>query len=257
MSQPRLRLESCRFENGVWKIDAEQAKHLVKVRRCYNGSVVEGLLDGEKIELRLENCETEEICAVELSRTKEKKAAREIQLLLALLKNDQFDEALRFAAETGVSEIYLLACERSVPKITDRLGGKMTRWNKILAEATKQSGAATPPVLHEPVPFEKFDFPAVCAEKYAALLAENAQPLARIAFGEKTALAIGPEGDWTPEETRRLLAEGFVPVSLGNRILRASTAVAVACGWLGNVENQEAMTTLKKLSINPKKFVNI
>ena len=237
MSQPRLRLEDCRFEDGVWQIDPQQAKHLVKVRRCYNGSVVEGLLDGEKLELWLENCDTEQVYAVELSRAKEKKPPREIRLLLALLKNDQFDDALRFCAETGVSEIYLLACERSVPKISDKISMKMTRWNKILAEATKQTGAASSPLLHAPSAFEDFEFQALDGEKYAALLSDKAKPLSDIKFGGKTTLAIGPEGDWTPQETARLLAEGFVPVSLGNRILRASTAVAVGCGWLSNAVN--------------------
>ena len=234
MSQPRLRLEDCRFENGIWKLDAKQAKHLVKVRRCYNGSVVEGLLNGEKLELRLENCDTEQVCAVELSRAKEKKPPREIRLLLALLKNDQFDDALRFCAETGVSEIYLLACERSVPKISDKINEKMVRWNKILAEATKQSGAAAAPLLHAPSAFAEFDFSAVQGDKYAALLSDKARSLSDIKFGVKATLAIGPEGDWSPEETQRLLDEGFIPVSLGARILRASTAVAVGCGWLGN-----------------------
>ncbi|MFA7366623.1 MAG: RsmE family RNA methyltransferase [Synergistaceae bacterium] len=45
------------------------------------------------------------------------------------------------------------------------------------------------------------------------------------------AIAIGPEGDWSPSEIELLLKRGFKPVSLGKRILRASTAVAVACGW--------------------------
>ena len=54
MSLPRLRLERCTFDNGLWHIDAEEAHHLVRVRRCYTGSLVEGLLDGEKIELKLE-----------------------------------------------------------------------------------------------------------------------------------------------------------------------------------------------------------
>ena len=237
MSQPRLRLENCRFEGGVWKLDEQEAKHLVKVRRCYNGSIVEGLLDGVKVKLKLQNCESSEVCAVEIARTCEKKASRTLQLILALLKNDQFDAALRFAAETEVSEIFLLVCARSVPNVTGKLSEKMQRWNKILAEATKQAGAATQPLLHEPVPFEKFDFSAVGPERYGALLFDNATALCEINFGQKCALAIGPEGDWSPAETAKLLDEGFTPVSLGNRILRASTAVAVGCGWVINAKN--------------------
>lgn len=234
MSQPRLRLEKCRFENGIWYLDELQARHLVKVRRCYNGSVVEGLLNGEKIQLKLQNCETDLICATEISRTKEATTGRKIQLLLALLKNEQFDAALRFAAETGVYEVFPVACERSVPKISDKIDSKMLRWNKILSEATKQSGAATAPLLHNPVEFSEFEFSNVSANRFAALLADSTKNLPSVDFGKEAVIAIGPEGDWAPQETTKLLTEGFVPVTLGTRILRASTAVAVACGWIGN-----------------------
>jgi len=234
VSQPRLRLESCRLEDGIWHIDTEQARHLVKVRRCYNGSVVEGLLNGEKLQLKLRGCETDDICAVEISRMQEKLPGCKLQLMLALLKNDQFDEALRFAAETGVSEIFLVACERSVPKISEKLDGKIGRWNKILAEATKQSGAATAPVLHEPVAFCDFNFSAVSANRFAALLADETAAISSVDFATDAVIAIGPEGDWSPEEMTKLIAEKFIPISLGTRILRASTAVAVACGWVAN-----------------------
>ena len=41
-------------------------------------------------------------------------------------------------------------------------------------------------------------------------------------------LAIGPEGGWTPEEETLFATEGWRPVSLGPRILRAETAAIAA-----------------------------
>jgi 16S rRNA (uracil1498-N3)-methyltransferase len=234
VSLPRLRLESCVNENGTWLIDAGQAKHLVKVRRCYSGSLVEGLLDGEKIELRL-RCDADgTVHAEEVSRSSEAPMTIELHLLLALLKNDQFDDALRFAAETGVHTIHLLACERSVPKINDKIDEKMARWNKVLAESTKQAGAAAVPEITKPIPFQEFDFASLPNNRYAALLSQKSVPLIKINISSPAVVAIGPEGDWSPQESAALLAAGFAPVSLGRRILRASTAVAVACGWFAN-----------------------
>jgi 16S rRNA (uracil1498-N3)-methyltransferase len=50
------------------------------------------------------------------------------------------------------------------------------------------------------------------------------------------AVAVGPEGGWTANEEELLAAEGWQPVSLGPRILRAETAgitaVAVVAAWL-------------------------
>ena len=232
MSQPRLRLEKCRSEGGIWHIDSEQARHLTRARRLSSGSVVEGLLNGEKITLRLLDGDGE-LRAEEISRCREAPAPVEIHLLLAVLKAEQFDMALRFAAETGVHTIRLLSCERSVPRFDgSRLAEKMSRWRRILDESTKQAGAAAAPLLAEPVALRDLDLSALPTVRFAALLDHNAVSLVSAEAESKAAVAIGPEGDWTPVEAAFLIENGFTPVSLGSRILRASTAVAVACGAL-------------------------
>ena len=232
MSLPRLRLEKCIYKDGRWLIDQEQAHHLIRVRRCCTGSLAEGLLSGEKARLRI-SCEGELVFAEELSREAETARSIELHLMLALLKSDQFDQALRFAAETGVHTIHLLACERSVPRYSGvKLKEKMSRWQKILDEATRQAGSASPPVLLEPVLLAELDPDLLPECRLAAMLSPNAQSLSMTDITSPAAIAIGPEGDWSPSETELLLERGFKPVSLGKRILRASTAVAVACGWL-------------------------
>jgi 16S rRNA (uracil1498-N3)-methyltransferase len=37
-------------------------------------------------------------------------------------------------------------------------------------------------------------------------------------------ILVGPEGDFSPEETNAALVAGFIPVSLGNIVLRVETA---------------------------------
>lgn len=47
---------------------------------------------------------------------------------------------------------------------------------------------------------------------------------------DNTALIlIGPEGDFTPTEIQAALNRNYIPVSLGNSILRVETAGIVAC----------------------------
>jgi RsmE family RNA methyltransferase len=54
--------------------------------------------------------------------------------------------------------------------------------------------------------------------------------------GARATLAIGPEGGFTAYEARRLEEHGFLPFSLGPRVLRVDTAVPFAVGqaklWL-------------------------
>lgn len=231
MSLPRLRLENCVKEGDVWRIDEEQARHLVTVRRCYHGSLVEGLLDGQKVELKL-LCEGKDVSAIELSRTDEPEPYPKITLILALLKADQFDLALRMSAELGVSEIRLAECDRSVPKFDGKkLAAKTARWRKILDEATKQAGSTRPPALHPPVPLLGLDLEALPEKRYAGILADGVRHISDIAVPPSLAIAVGPEGDWSERETEFLLSNGFEPIGLGSRILRACTAVAVSCSW--------------------------
>jgi 16S rRNA (uracil1498-N3)-methyltransferase len=231
VSLPRLRLENSVFQDGIWIIDEQEARHLVKVRRCYNGSLVEGLLGGRKIELKL-ICDGTSVRAKEVSQSAEPAPYPEVHLLLALLKADQFDLSLRFAAELGVYAVHLLSCVRSVPRYEEgRANEKMKRWRKILDEATKQAGSTHVPILHEPVALSRLALDELPRDRFAALLSDEARPMKKIQFGASAAVAIGPEGDWDPSETAFLLENGFAPVSLGKRILRASTAVAAACSW--------------------------
>lgn len=241
MSLPRLRLEHCHFdrEKQLWQISGEEAHHLVHVRRLYTGSLVEGLLCedsddftkklGKKILLKLE-CQGENVFAREIKQEKESNEF-ELVLLLALLKSDQWEDALRFAAQTGVTRIMPLIAERSIPKIPqNELPKKMLRWGKILDEATKQSSAVVPPHLTEPVEFANFDFDTLTGQRLAALLTDKTVSLKDIKLANSVILAIGPEGDWSPHESKTLLENNFTPITLGKRILKASTAVAVGCG---------------------------
>jgi 16S rRNA (uracil1498-N3)-methyltransferase len=45
-------------------------------------------------------------------------------------------------------------------------------------------------------------------------------------------MLIGPEGDFTEEETQILIGKGFQPVSLGNTRLRTETAGVVSAALL-------------------------
>ena len=232
MSLPRIRLENCTFDGKIWKINPEEAHHLLNVRRCNTGSYVEGLLNGIRIRLKL-LCYDDALFAEEISREVEPYSTTKLHLILALLKNDQFDEALRFTAEIGVDTVHPLLCERSIPKYGEKkLKEKMTRWNKILEEATKQSGATKIPQLKLPEKMAEFNFDSLPNCRYAALLASERQKISTLDVPSELVVAIGPEGDWSSEERDLLLKENFIAVSLGKRVLRASTAVAVACGVL-------------------------
>ncbi len=63
-------------------------------------------------------------------------------------------------------------------------------------------------------------------------LRELAAEPAPVEGGESWTLLVGPEGGWAEGEVEAAAQAGFVPASLGRRILRASTAALSAAAIL-------------------------
>ena len=62
-------------------------------------------------------------------------------------------------------------------------------------------------------------------------LAAGSRPLLQVAASDPVApllLVHGPEGGLSPQEEQALLAQGYAPVTLGPRVLRAETAAIAA-----------------------------
>jgi len=237
VSLPKIRLERCKPpDEGIWLLDPAQERHLTRALRLYEGAFVEGLLPteagGEKVLLRL--CGTPEGMALrEVGREQERADGVRLHLLIGLLKADQFDAVLRSAAELGLYAVMPVVCERSVPRVAESdVLRKASRWQKVMDEGSKVSGYVMPPIARAPVRFADIPWDSLPAARYAAILEPRATPLSEIGeIPDELAFAVGPEGDWTPEEARALCENGFAPVSLGDGVLRASTSAIVGCGW--------------------------
>ncbi len=231
MSLPRVRLDdSIRESASIWLLDRTESRHLVSVRRCRNGDLFEGLLPGKKLTMRLEISGRE---ARGIVISEEVEPVRGIiWLMAAILKSDPFDRLLSQSVEAGASVIVPLVCVRSVvamePEGTVR---KMKRWQKILHEATKQCGAPTPPELYEPVTPGSIDPAGLPVMRFVAATGSR-DSIRQFRVAKEAAIAVGPEGDWTDEELDILCRKGFIPVSLGPRIMRSQTAAVAAVSAL-------------------------
>ena len=160
---------------------------------------------------------------------REDKKGIEVWLLAALIKKDNFEWVIQKATELGVSHIVPIISERSEKKDLN-----MERAQKILIEASEQSGRVTLPMLNTP---EHLD---VVLERLANQDEEKMNFLAFDPSGKqfeisdkgnskKAAILIGPEGGWTEKELEIFRSKNIPIYDLGSQILRAETAaVAVA-----------------------------
>jgi 16S rRNA (uracil1498-N3)-methyltransferase len=156
----------------------------------------------------------------------------------ALIKGDKMDWVIQKATELGVATILPIHSTHSVIKPNpERLEHQRARWSRIARDAAQQSERWTLPVIADPV-----DLAEVCRHYASAplkgMLAERSRgpSLATISLPQdrqhSIILLIGPEGGWAPDEQRLAQEQGFLPLTLGPRILRAETAAIAALSIL-------------------------
>jgi 16S rRNA (uracil1498-N3)-methyltransferase len=156
-------------------------------------------------------------------------AALPITLCQGLPKGEKMDLILQKATELGVSRIVPFNAERSVARLEgERIEKRISRWERIVQESSRQSMRGTVPStgfcgnLQELLAREHGDLKLLLWED------EKEQGLRELAKKmEKpgsVSIIIGPEGGLTSEEAAKAEAAGYIPVTLGRRILRTETA---------------------------------
>jgi 16S rRNA (uracil1498-N3)-methyltransferase len=143
--------------------------------------------------------------------------------------------AIEKATELGIARITPILARRTEKHLAQSALKRSERWRRIALEASKQSRRTDIPHIADPIPLKQ----ALAEETSPTriLLSETEQTLTLTAALQAatssqqetdTALAIGPEGGWTPEEMSLFTQHQWQPVTLGPRILRAETAAIAA-----------------------------
>ncbi|NQV02199.1 MAG: 16S rRNA (uracil(1498)-N(3))-methyltransferase [Bacteroidia bacterium] len=210
------------------QFDREESSHIARVLRLKKGDPIH-LTDGEG---NLFHCEimvaNPNRCEVGiLSTTQTPHFLCRLHIAIAPTKNiNRFEWFLEKATEIGIDEITPLICSHS-----ERTVVKTNRLNKILVAALKQSLKSWLPVLHEPQRFRELIRQKFSGQKFIAYCETGSEELLQKVYtsGESVLILIGPEGDFSPEEVKQAIKEGFIPVSLGSSRLRTETAGVVSC----------------------------
>jgi len=202
--------------------------HLAKVLRLAVGAEI-FLLDGtgNVCLCRILEMGKREGRASVLSRSVEKERGLPVRLLQGIPKGEKMDLILQKGTELGITLFAPVSTSRSASFLSDdREGNRMRRWHRIVTEAARQSRRPVLPPLLPPANLE--DALGVVTEELRLMLWEGATtPLSEALQGRppaSAALLVGPEGGFDEREAERGMATGFLPVSLGPRILRTETA---------------------------------
>lgn len=205
--------------------------HIKKVMRMNQGDTIEVIYQ-EKLYL----CQIKELEPLNLEITDEipenNELPLEIVIAIGLVQEQKFDLILQKLTELGITKIVPLKMERSIVKLNDqKTAKKLERWQTICKEASEQSKRNKIPEVTLPQTLKEFlvqesletnNLKLVCSVKEKQKKISNY--LQNIDDYDKIVFVIGPEGGISNEEETFLNDNGFVSISLGNRVLRVETA---------------------------------
>lgn len=147
-----------------------------------------------------------------------------IRIIIPVLKEQKLDYIFQKATELGVSEFVLYEAKRSVVKVNN-INKKLVRWEKIVKEASEQSHRNTIPKIvgvQKIEMLEKIDgVKFLCSTREKSENIKNALKMSKTC--DKINVVIGPEGGLDEKEENKLVDMNFLPITLGNRIMRVET----------------------------------
>jgi len=214
------------------RLDADESGHCVRVLRHRAGDeihVIDGLGTMYRCRLTDDNPKGAEAEVLEAFPGWGGYPYRLTVACCPTKNNDRFEWFVEKATEVGVDCIIPVIGERSERKVY-----KTDRALRIALSATKQSLKSRIPEIAEPVSVKDFIHRSGSSLKLIAYCFEgdtkriSIQEALRNYDGKDVTVLIGPEGDFSPEEARLAVEQGYIPVHLGSSRLRTETAAVLA-----------------------------
>jgi 16S rRNA (uracil1498-N3)-methyltransferase len=233
-----------RFIANLWTrttatLTGDQATHLARVLRAEPGQIYDVVANGflHHAEITTVNIGSngEPEVHFTLHEELESDAALPLHLLLAVFKFDHMEWAIEKATELGIARITPILARRTEKHLAQSATKRAERWRRIALEASKQSRRTTIPEIADPIPLKQALEQEQSPTRILLSETEQVTTITAALLNAKssnqetdTALAIGPEGGWTPEEITLFTQHNWQSVTLGPRILRAETAAIAA-----------------------------
>ncbi len=233
---PHFFIDSNQVKDNIIKIsDKENYQHIARSLRSRAGEslllIDEGQIQYETTIIEITNREV----VAEIDKFYPSKRFLDFELCLAQspLRSDAQGLLIEKATELGVSRVY--------PVMTDNCAvnksvveKKVSKWQKIMYESSKQCERAIVPVCSEVstiqtlIESESFDKVIVFCERIADKTIRQSFEEKPVKKGDRVLVIIGPEGGFSQKEFDYFKAKGLEMLTLGDLILRAETSVVVA-----------------------------
>ncbi len=222
-------------------LSGEDAAHITRSLRLRGGDKIT-LCDGSGFDYEGVIISVGEEVQVEIQEKhpSDTEPSARIALYQALPKGDKMEWIIQKAVELGVYRVVPVLTSRCVSRPDGKsMSRKVERYNKIAAEAAKQSGRG---ILPEVAGLMSLEAAAkeVCGKGIVFYEKGGARLTELVNAGDKEwSIFVGSEGGFSEEEIELLEGYGVRPATLGKRILRCETApicgLSVMLSLLGDI----------------------
>lgn len=224
---------------GAAVFGGNEGGHAARSLRLLQGERAD-LVDGCGLRLTCEvlaaNRDRGEIEFKVLEKTQEPERFPKLTLVQSLAKSGRDEQAIESATELGVDRIIPWQADRSIVRWKGSKGERaLSKWQSVIAAATKQSRRARIPELLAPASSSELaakvrqlkaggETVLVCHEEASSSLKDAAS--AALGKGDLAGITVvvGPEGGISGAELAALQSAGATPVLLGPEVLRSSSA---------------------------------
>jgi 16S rRNA (uracil1498-N3)-methyltransferase len=232
----RFFVPSRNIQDNRGLVTGQELQHLRRVLRLAPGDNITVFDDTGREHDAVIRSYGDDSAAIEIIRSYEaqRESALDLTLAVGLTKGSKMDFTVEKATELGVRAILPFVSAHAVPKLDERkIAARSVRWEKIALSAAKQCRRTQVPKILPLCGFQELlEQARPDALKLFFWEGEPRHSLRRVQEQRQDVksilMAIGPEGGFSPREAALAEEHGFLPVSLGRRILRAETAVVSA-----------------------------
>ncbi|WP_298621853.1 16S rRNA (uracil(1498)-N(3))-methyltransferase [uncultured Legionella sp.] len=217
------------------ELSPEAGQHVAVVLRMQPGEkLILFCGDDREFEATIERVKKKQVIVlVGAVNVRSRESSLNIHLAQAISKGDRMEWVMQKSVELGVASITPVISERCVVKLDkERMEKKLHQWQNIVIAACEQCGRNMVPLVHPPVSFEHY-VQSAQAELKLILHPDMSKTWRDYPLNQSDiTLIIGPEGGLSNDEVELACKYGYLPLSLGPRILRTETAALTALSIL-------------------------
>lgn len=235
MTTPRFHVEATLTPGARIELPRDAAHHAIRVLRLHEADAVV-LFDGSGGEYPshiLASSRDSVVVQVDSFNPVERESPLAVTLAQGISAGDRMDLTLQKAVELGAYALQPLLAERSLVRLKGERGeSRREHWQRVALSSCEQCGRNRVPRVGAAIPVGDYHPPA---EGFRILLTPSGGTSLRslsLPPGQPIVVAVGPEAGFSPKEEAFFVASGFVPISLGKRVLRTETAGPAALAAL-------------------------